>query len=234
MLERPILFSGAMVRALLDGSKTQTRRVCKPAQAASLSRVIPVAAPGQDEQRPPFLTPGWFGDEDGDVHFLSPYGVPGDRLWVRETFYCDNAFYPDGVGVGSMWREVDGKRIAVPVDEQRAEMLAEDMYYRADGEPEFEGAEGPTPWRPSIHMPRWASRITLDVTGVRVERLRDIRDADAIAEGIEVGLGGFHVDGGRHFHAASACESYESLWDSLNADRGYGWDTNPWVWCVSF
>eukprot|EP01041_Mallomonas_annulata_P024939 gene24939-45854_t len=91
MTERQILMSAPMVRALLAGTKTQTRRVCKP--AAKLSAVVAVQDPDEQPpgQRPPYLTPGWFGDEDGEVQFFSPYGAPGDRLWVRETW----GFNPD-------------------------------------------------------------------------------------------------------------------------------------------
>jgi len=226
MKERPILFSGPMVRALLDGSKTQTRRVVKP-------------QPHVDALNN-FIWNGWnFGQSAAGVphvqslaspvpwsktkRVLCPFGAPGDRLWVRETFYCDNAFYPDGVGVDAMWRVVDGQCVAVPVEEQRAEMRAEDMYYRADGEPDFEAAEGKTPWRPSIHMPRWASRITLEVTGVRVERLHDITDADALAEGVDrtnTSIPGY------------ARERFVRLWTSINGNES--WTADPWVWVVEF
>lgn len=90
--ERPILMNGAMVRAVLDGQKMQTRRICKPAEAAALARVIPAYKSDDGEQRPPYFTPGWFGDEEGDVLFFNPHGAPGDRLWVREAFRFLDAF----------------------------------------------------------------------------------------------------------------------------------------------
>lgn len=225
MKERPILFSAPMVRALLDGTKTQTRRVVKPPGGY---RWLDLAAGTMTNTG---------GHKMHRYDLTAPYGQPGDRLWVRETFYCDNAFYPNGVGVNCLWREVDGQRVAVPVEEQRAEMLAEDMYYRADGDPEFECPEGPTPWRPSIHMPRWASRIDLEITDVRMERLQDISESDAIAEGIErnwsgelsIGPNGYGSEGWvpdcgwRHYlnsmdgdPAYTPEESYRSLWDSIN------------------
>lgn len=234
MRERPILFSGPMVRALLAGTKTQTRRVVKPAPPANTVAMGRWQDPGPEPAYWAFLRDGT-ADQDHpfggtELHgepWRCPYGQPGDRLWVRETFYCDNAFYPDGVGVNCRWREEDGKRVAIPIDEQRAEMLTEDMYYRADGDPEFEGAEGPTPWRPSIHMPRWASRILLEVTDVRVEHLQDISEADAVAEGVEP-----VATHNRPGAIATHCGAYELLWEQINGPGS--WGANPWVWCVSF
>jgi hypothetical protein len=216
MKERPILFSAAMVRALLDGSKTQTRRVLKQASGPSLS----VDSEGGIAEL------SWlYGDGPGhDVHeriqrVMCPYGVPGDRLWVKESFWgCDAPGY--------------GDQPCVVYDD------------------EWHGKEyRPTeirPWArkfgriPSIHMPRDCSRIMLEITGVRVERLQGISEADAIAEGIQQHgekLGWVNEcqlpDGKRHFDS-SAYGMYRQLWDSLNAERGFGWDVNPWVWVVEF
>ena len=185
--ERPILFSGPMVRAILDGRKTQTRRV-------AMHRVCGVML-----ARLAF-------DPAPDAA-LCPYGAPGDRLWVRETW----AWSGD--------REIpEAERIA------RGE-----IWYAADGD------RGPAiRWRPSIHMPRWAARLTLEVTGVRVERLQDISATDCRAEGIphfrEFVVFGADAEQRREMYAAE----YRRLWDSLNAPRGYGWDVNPWVWVVEF
>jgi hypothetical protein len=228
--ERPILFSGPMIRALLDGTKTQTRRVVKPLGADHVFQFRgTTAAAGADE---PTGNWGWCGSPGlVNKHIKCPYGKPGERLWVRETFYCDHAFYPDGVSVDSMWREVDGNRVPIPLEEQRADML-EMMFYRADGEPEFEGAEGPTPWRPSIHMPRWASRILLEITEVRVERLQDISEADAGAEGV---LGWDYKRSGvpRWDEPRSTNrDEFRKLWQSINGPSA--WDANPWVWAISF
>ncbi|WP_186083797.1 hypothetical protein [Burkholderia gladioli] len=179
MKKRPILFSAPMVRAILDGRKTQTRRVAKEfAGRDNLDAIL---------RR--------FPNQQG-----CPHGEPGDRLWVRET-----------------WGQY--------------QLAPEDIVYRAD---EDFPCGSPKRWRPSIHMPRWASRITLEITGVRVERLQDISEADAIAEGIEHTSDGFSVDEGRHFHAARARDSFASLWDGLNEARGHGWEANPWVWVIEF
>lgn len=212
MKERPILFSAPMVRAILAGTKTQTRRVCKPAQSYSLSKVVEVPDPLERGQ---VYNGSHFGDEEGDVQFPSPYGGRGERLWVRETFsgpWCMEA--QDGIAAAppSKWGE------------------SSEIWYWADGEPTYGDWTRP---RPSIHMPRWASRITLEVTGVRVERLQDISKADALAEGIvQLRDGGFGLPAGEHYHAADPRISYWSLWDHINGTGSV--EANPWVWCVAF
>ena len=190
MKERPILFSAPMVRALLDGSKTQTRRVVKP-------------------------TPEWIGQSGvlsyrgrvGLPHALCPYGQPGDRLWVRETWARDDE---DG---GLCYRADIGK-VGDADDWERN---------RLDGVPRFR-------WRPSMHMPRAASRISLEITEVRVERLQDISEDDALAEGCS-STAIVHEDG-EDYTGHYASEEYQDLWESINGPGS--WDTNPWVWAVSF
>ena len=169
MTDRPILFSAPMVRAILDGSKTQTRRVIKP-------------QPSYPNMCESSL---WFTHRP-----RCPYGQPGDRLWVRET---QAKFHP--------------------------------AVYMADVE---EGLYPSYLWTPSTHMPRAASRITLEITGVRVERVQDITEADAMAEGADPTL--VDPDGGSQPHV----EGFTLLWDSINAPRGFGWDTNPFVWSLEF
>lgn len=204
MKERPILFSAPMVRALLAGTKTQTRRVCKPAQSYSLSKVVEVPDPLERGQ---VYNGSHFGDEEGDVQFPSPYGGRGERLWVRETFsgpWCMEA--QDGIAAAppSKWGE------------------SSEIWYWADGEPTHGDWTRP---RPSIHMPRWASRITLEVTSVRVERLQDISEKDAWAEGCE----GYDDDvtGGK-----SGYSEFHDLWEQINGPES--WAANPWVWVVEF
>lgn len=212
MTDRPILFSGPMIRALIDGRKTQTRRICKPANAAALSHVVPVDVH-------PFDASGWFGDEEGECSFFVGY-QPGDRLWVRETF-CDLT-----------------EHMTAPLFAGREGPVA----YQADGE--FIGCHK---WKPSIHMPRAASRLTLTVTDVRVQPLQDCSEEDAIAEGIsfrvwdvEEGddaemIEGWSSDPALAFRCGvgtTAREGYATLWNNIN---GVGaWDANPWVVAVSF
>ncbi len=217
---RPILFSGEMVRAILDERKTQTRRV------------IDLRQFGRSD------TPGYewhFRDRralwnDVSTHLLvdkfCPYGKPGDRIGVRET-----------------WHELDpdmrhdaykGKYEITGIGGRRAVNC---VSYRADCDRESDGirAEYGYKWRPSIHMPRWASRITLEIKSVRVERLQDISNADAIAEGLEFSesFGGTYrcPDG----LVCSARGAFFRLWDSINGKKpGRSWDANPWVWAIEF
>ena len=200
MKERPILFSAPMVRALLAGTKTQTRRVLKQAKGPSLSVGIPDETPGEAEL-------SWlYGDGPGyDVHesiklVPCPYGQPGDRLWVREA-----------------WRAVWSSDNEPP----RSFDSSYRFWYEADAPLE----DGYGKLRPSIHMPRIASRITLEVTGVRVERLRDISEADAMAEGAPWAACCAPQEGS---HKAG----FAALWESINGPGS--WDANPWVWVVSF
>ena len=199
MTERPIIFSAPMVRAILDGRKTQTRRVLKPQ---------PVQAAGP------------FSDVliGGDRH---PYRV-GDTLWVREA--CRAEELPDGrdgvrYEADQAWREIE------PTREAADEWLTLLHYGKRRGVRV-----------PSIHMPRWASRITLRVTGVRVERLHDISEQDAIAEGVLVGQlpGCFHSGIGRLDveWRSTATHAFEHLWESINGPGA--WDANPWVAAISF
>jgi hypothetical protein len=235
MRELPILFSGAMVRALLDGSKTQTRRVVNPqpwadARSAHYHPSCPSGSGGMHPASVIFSSmdqcvPPWAAPQP----VRCPFGEPGDRLYVRETFLY--------VGPGS------GSDLPI-YREERANPenhTAENCWYRASRPDET------LVWTPSIHMPRWASRISLEVTGVRVERLQDISAADARAEGIEFQEHRIAGDVCRSWKSYGSANgwypegvdsapifSYRSLWDTLNAARGYGWDANPWVWVVEF
>jgi hypothetical protein len=234
MKERGILFGSSMVRAILAGTKTQTRRLVN-------TRNVDFIGGREDDHNDPAL---WgFGDEDGCWHVLDQSaatwtgsGVPhesyaitapwkvGGRLWVRETWYYDGG---------------DVRNVA-PAD--RDLRLLE---YRADHDCRSWEAgcpcndeNGRGSWRPSIHMPRWASRITLEVTGVRVERLQDISDEDARAEGVdtrcladpdespECSVGWRNPDG-------FARDNFRDVWDRINGKRA-PWSSNPWVWVVEF
>lgn len=179
MIERPIIFSGPMVPAILDRGKTQTRRVIRLRDATQTYSMF------DDDGQPLYM------DDMGDwLPEPCPYGVPGDRLWVREALRRS----PYGVPVR----------------------------YAADGAPVFRDGEtlDAWPWKrpclPSIHMPRWASRITLEVTKTRIQHVQDISEEDARAEGF------------------AYREHFIRYWDLLNAKRGYGFDEDPWVRVVTF
>ena len=222
MTERPILFSGEDVRAILGGRKTQARRVVRPQPVLE----------GRVWRWKPRV-----GVDINAEHInaaMSPYGVPGDRLWVRETWAvarCYGKLSPKDMPLGprNVW--------------YRASSAAPDQ----PGSEEVRGK-----WRPSIHMPRWASRITLEITGVRVERVQEISEEDAVAEGIEW-LTEQHQTARCRYHPPSysqdgvcvdpgycSCGEYSDIehfrdrWDSINARWDYGWDADPWVWVIEF
>jgi hypothetical protein len=199
-----------MVRALLDGRKTQTRRVLSPQPFPPISGKYPPSDPFLCDDGVWRFMCGQVCYDHNDIR--CPFGLVGDRLYVRETFYCDDWRFPH----------------EAPPSE-----LAKELYYRADGEVKdlFEDTSGPSPWKPSIHMPRWASRITLEVTGVRVERLDDMGETDAIFEGVEPIEDETQED---PWAQTDYLAAYRKLWNSLNAKRGYGWDVNPWVWVIEF
>ena len=204
MKERPILFSSPMVRAILDGRKTQTRRVVKPQPES-----------GHDGE--PYWHVGGYrawqfrGIADPlrmgtNNPLVCPYGQPGDRLWVRETMdvsYQGSAYYAaDGAQIGD--RDELG---------DLCERYGHPYFFN-----ELKGI-------PSIHMPRWASRITLEVTGVRVERLQDISEKDSKAEGaLKQRLD--DLEPPTHWRG------FKGVWESINGPGS--WDANPWVWVVEF
>lgn len=241
MGERPILFSGAMVRALLAGTKTQTRRVVKSVELARGEARGVRVAPGTfcylDFDGVPGLSWRPFGGSPTvpyppeKVATACPYGAPGDRLWVRETWRTEElADGTDGV------RFPDGAFCACENTPEVGDAWGSQHSAKS--------ARRGTVWRPSIHMPRWASRLTLEVTGVRVERLQDISEADARAEGAQVvpfypddgfplSDGWTHVgDDGKCVLYTSARDSFRALWESINGADS--WVANPWVWVVAF
>jgi hypothetical protein len=227
--EQPILFSGPMVRAILDGTKTQTRRVMKP--QPTYHRVA-----GQTMIGHPELA-GQFGDHIFGACAARlipcPYGAPGDRLWVREQWAIGLAALPTGAGfvpftgpLGKPFKEADPRPTS-----PRAKLI-----YGAS----WDGNDRP-PFRSPIHMPRWASRLTLEITDVRVQRVQEMDWRDALAEGVDVELCKHYGAGA---HGCTDCmgsgitedpvPAFAALWDLLNAKRGHGWDTNPWVWALTF
>lgn len=205
--ERPILFSGAMVRALLAGTKTQTRRVLREQPQDFIKEVgwTTFTPPGKVSARGTHPELGYAAE-----WYLKgcPYGNAGDRLWVRETW-----------GLHRHHDYTCWNRDSVAGRTADDLLLSWQVAYAADATSVYDH------WRPSIHMPRWVSRITLDVTGVRAERLNDISEADARAEGVEIP------------HDADAlCDcgrrAYRDLWDRINGQGS--WLKNPWVWVVTF
>ncbi|EIU6857780.1 MULTISPECIES: hypothetical protein [Pseudomonas] len=218
MKERPILFSGPMVRAILEGRKTVTRRIAKPVKHPDLGNIY---APGALvlEHEPQHV-----------VDRACPYGQPGDRLWVRET-----------------WTDVNmcgAPALAYRADEDIRDLMEEPGFLDDRGAFNYDDPRvKPYPfacwyaeldqarWRPSIHMPRWASRILLEITSVRVERLQDISEEQAIAEG-PPGLA-FPAPPGSHWVTEDGRRrAFMRLWDDVNGAGA--WDANPWVWVVEF
>jgi hypothetical protein len=207
---KPMLFAGSMVRALLSGAKTQTRR------PLALREFKPSATPGYDWTfRDKHMR--WHDYRTADLLARRcPFGVVGDRLWVRETWANRNPIYIDADG--NIGRYSQDARLVI---------------YRAS-----EVERNRLTWRPSIHMPRWASRLTLEVTEVRVERLRDISDSDAVAEGIQRSRGGWWCSGpdsglGTPRQMISAQAAFGDRWDAAYA-KSTPWSSNPWVWVVCF
>ena len=210
MKYRPILFSAPMVRAILEGRKTQTRRV------VTIPRELHCGEPlAHKDVEVRFFEEGHSGPgsymflndcpQEGVAFLNCPYGAPGDRLWVRETWTKD----------------IQGCAVQNGIS------------YRADHLCMTGDGPATIKWRPSIFMPRWASRITLEVVSVRVERLQDISAQDAVAEGVEketvykaFRLYKEHID---------PIKAYSVLWDAINGARpGFAWADNPWVWAIKF
>lgn len=210
MKERPILFSAPMVRALLAGTKTQTRR--------ALRVQPPVETQSFCTYHHPDPRPHHYAVDGGsllDFAVPCPYGAPGDRLYVRETW--QHEYHPEAYRDGAL------------------------LFYRADYLNDPHGPDGEKSpegryrsWRPAIHMPRDASRILLELTDVRVERLNSISESDAMAEGIRrhaIVDHWFNVPGVSGA-GTTARAAYALLWNSINGKGS--WNTNPWVWAVSF
>ncbi|WP_420957526.1 hypothetical protein [Burkholderia gladioli] len=225
MKERPILFSAPMVRAILEGRKTQTRRVVKhqpPDDVApiTVARYHPTIIDRHGDEAPGDEVFGAYS-EDGVWGCKCPYGEPGDRLWVRETWSADFA------------RHYPCERVWYAADDDRRHDIEVREGVRGIFSPES-NLHVPFRWRPSIHMPRALSRITLEITDVRVERLQGISERDAIAEGIcKTGSGFWSTYGQREVDGTfSPRSSFQSLWESINGLMS--WESNPWVWVIEF
>lgn len=193
MKERPIIYNTPNVKTVLDGRKSQTRRPCK---------VKDINGKSFNE----------YGEEamNALIRHHSPFGKPGDRLWVRETFRkcgnCEKTLY-----------RADNLKIR------------SNIFFECD-ECEF----GNLGWKPSIYMPRWASRITLEITDVRVERVQEITYHDVKKEGLIIPGKDFILEGNRGSNPGIAIRHFKPLWNSIYAKKGYGWETNCWVWVIDF
>lgn len=217
----PIIFSASMIRAIQEGRKSQTRRVIRP-QPPGDETVRELSGSGYGWMALGSASRYWQPTGPvSDVRKLmgreprlrSPYGQPGDTLWVRETWatrYCT--------------LEEDGIQGDVP-------------FYRAD----YEDDPSEVHWRPSIHMPRWAARLFLGLNDIRVEPVQAITPEDCLAEGVLVDCPSctgkcWHWDQQNLSRGLreKARRDFRSLWNSINAKRGYGWDANPWVWVLTF
>ena len=228
MGERPILFNGEMVRAVLSGKKTQTRRVIKNPEHFG----CPTGDCTHD-----------FQEECNDAMMqLCPYGKIGDELWVREKWrvgawqkdqkiavdYAANNF------ARKEWLNVNSEELFERLthqsflDAKKANLKPERFYKRH--EYKWEHGQGPTRWRPSIHLPRWASRIQLKITNIRVERVQDISTKDISAEGVVSEIGNPKM--GKRWDSLQRM-AWVRLWDSINKDEK-SWSSNPYVWVVEF
>ena len=236
--ERPILFSGEMILRILAGEKTQTRRVVKPQpdgafEGPGVYQPTVVGRDGEEREGEPVC--GIYSP-DGEWGIKCPYGKPGDRLWVRETF-----------------------------DAPPGSTNPNDVVYRAD----YTASEPQHTWKPSIFLPRWASRITLEITDIRVERLQEISEVDAQAEGaqgsmmpelytvvfegggtVEIGANYVHgipkagdvlaerrvahVEHNPAHQIATPLDEFRSIWNRINTKPGICWDDSPWVWAITF
>lgn len=200
--ERPILFSAPMVRAILDGRKTQTRRIVKPQPVFDGRFWNLYGASWSDRISTVPVIPGH------SLAVRNPYGQVGDRLWVRETWGINEC----------------GKRVSLaPAAWPNGWPVKRLVYNANENIPTYSK-------RVSIHMPRWASRIDLEITDIRVERLNEISEGDAIAEGCERVFAADGSDYGAGL--TTACEQFETLWESINGPGS--WAANPWVWVVEF
>lgn len=247
MKERPILFSSDMVRAILDGRKAQTRRILKKQPID----ILPMNIANE------WVTLDTANPNHGSI-IKCRFGVPGDRLWVRETWRVwswhegepiDVQFKADMTHAAADNTDTIPNKVfdQIPDWEERMWIesseeldalglkLDEEDYYIFDG-------DYPLKWRPSIHMPRWASRILLEIIDVRVERIQDISDEDILAEGPPgIGIVPMNIamlltgtDNWEDCEMELRHSCFSELWDSIYAKRGFPWDSNPWVWVIEF
>jgi hypothetical protein len=220
-MDRPIIFTGENVRAILDGRKTQTRRIIKDSclQQAPFDEISPIM------NKKPYCKNGeWFYELQATVDSCDrykikcPYGVVGDRLWVRETWRCTG-----GGDLRNIIYRADGDSAMsyCGIDDGRTGILHVPEPHWAEWDRLVYKTNRGCNWRSPIHMFKWAARLWLEITGIRVERVRNITDEDAKAEGVIV-----RNIGDRPYHA------FKNLWNSIHGDGA--WERNDWVWVVEF
>lgn len=219
--ERPILFSGAMVQAILAGNKCQTRRVVKPHIPNRVIKNIEFGRP------PGFKEAAWIVNYEGDItnylgYIKCPYGQPGDRLFVKETWKVSS--FNDRTHALAIKFKAGGSTEAWFDDAKRYEQFKK--FYFKNG------------WQSPYFMPKEATHIWLNNEGVRVERVQEINTEDAKAEGITEYISQFKLQFTEAesdiWRNRTSIENFRILWDTINAKRGYGWEVNPWVWVVEF
>ncbi|MDE8557004.1 hypothetical protein [Pantoea vagans] len=235
MRERPIIFNADMVRAVLDGRKTQTRRIVNGVPSSHDFHGWVLSSTSAKDEGKACWAIGKSPLLNKPIRVRCPFGEVGDRLWVRESFYEHGRWQGGGYDPEDSYF-VSDKKVLYPADgiQRPAERKRED-FWRS---------------RPSIHMPRWASRITLEITGVRVERIQDINHDDSYAEGIHTEVWDQTVVA-KNYRETDAffqfwsedmdhyvemdelyCQSFGSLWQSIYGDDS--WQANPWVWVIEF
>ena len=208
MKERPILFSGEMVKAILDGRKTMTRRVIKPQPSIRTSVCIDANSPSGYS---------YSNDVYGDIYCKCPYGKVGDRLWVKTSHYKGMDSKSDIIVWDTFTRTIRWQVEGVgDVENCEPELLTTNRFKFLAGR----------------FMPKWAARIWLEITAIRVERLQEITPKDAVLEGLPC-----FIEYNKDWTVKQCIppvERFKTLWDSINAKRGFGWESNPWVWVVEF
>jgi hypothetical protein len=224
--ERPILFAGEMVRAILSGAKTQTRRIIKPQPEQKPNGGFRWGKIGGERipNGPRFCSGGSAVSITDMIGGYCPYGQPGDRLWVRETFALEHWDHE----YGDTPPIRPGLPYKIEGDEDGGEYWLIPHYRATDPDPHLTSLDADemddrTRWVPSIHMPRWASRLSLELTAVRVERVQEISHKDALAEGVEYDVS--KPDG-------APLARFRKLWDEVNGKGA--WDRNDWVWVLEF
>ena len=252
----PMIMGAESVHGIFEGRKTMTRRVVTPQPPGDfeIGMYHPIGVDRHGEEYP---KPERFGIWGDGWDIPCPYGQVGDRIWVRET-WKPGAWRDDGrVAVDYMaspelthtpWAYMK-EQASQFIHRWLDEIAKTGLLPNESGRYEWEAGKSPLKWKKAMFMPRWASRLNLEIVNIRVERVQDITEEDAIREGVEycdnpdhgfIDALSFH-DIGRlgcpvcgHNPAGFAVNNYKKLWDSLNAKRGYPWSNNPWVWVIEF